>query len=43
MKKILMLLWSVMLLASCSPDDGLGNETPDIDPVLTGEDGSVEI
>ena len=38
MKKILMLLWSVMLLASCSPDDGPGNETPDIDPVLTGED-----
>ena len=38
MKKILMLLWSVMLLASCSSDDGPNVETPVIDPVLTGED-----
>ena len=38
MKKILMLLWPVMLLASCSPDDDFGTPPPVTDPVLTGED-----
>ena len=38
MKKFLIYLLPLMLLASCSSDDAPDNETPVIDPVLTGED-----
>ena len=38
MKKILLFMLPLMLLASCSSDDAPDNETPVIDPVLTDED-----
>ena len=38
MKKFLLFMLPLMLLASCSSDDAPDNETPVIDPVLTGED-----
>ena len=38
MKKFLIYLLPLMLLASCSSDDAPDHETPVIDPVLTGED-----